>query len=542
MIPINLLEGETVRQDIALRSSPSKACLPSLQGWQVSPFIGSATYAYPLEVPAGAGGLRPPLALHYDSAATDGASGMREKQQAGWVGKGWTLDPGGAIALNRVVINLDTASWVDYYALTLNGRAYDLMRQEARAGVSNPDPNNPAHRVWRPTSDAALRIQADWIGWTWEGNPELGATIVTVVDLWERTVGGATTHFYRFGADVIGVRRSDQGTQYLFSDHLGSVSAATTASGALVGMQHYDPWGRVRTGGIGLTARTFTGQRLDATGLLYYHARYYDPALGRFISPDSIVPEPGNPQSLNRFAYVYNNPLKYTDPSGHCPICISVAVGTVIDVATDFFIAKATGTEFDLVESLTVNGATNLLTAGFGGKLAKLRHLGKLAGLVDDMASHGDEAADALRAVENAGDTLRRIPLGFKNANEFAQFGARLKGGLENAGYEGVQAIFQGSSVTGVKYTTGAPFDVGRVSDFDIALASPTLLQRAKELGIELRGGGTRTGPLGRGDLEALGLLDLREELSQLVGRDVNFMIYKSVEDAVRRSPSIFVP
>jgi len=76
-----------------------------------------------------------------------------------------------------------------------------------------------------------------------------GATVVTVADLWERTVGGATTHFYRFGADIIGVRRSDQGTLYLFSDHLGSVSAATTASGALVGMQHYDPWGRVRTGG-----------------------------------------------------------------------------------------------------------------------------------------------------------------------------------------------------------------------------------------------------------------------------------------------------
>jgi hypothetical protein len=44
---------------------------------------------------------------------------MREKQQASWVGKGWTLDPVGAITLNRVVINLDTASWLDYYALTL---------------------------------------------------------------------------------------------------------------------------------------------------------------------------------------------------------------------------------------------------------------------------------------------------------------------------------------------------------------------------------------------------------------------------------------
>ena len=53
--------------------------------------------------------------------------------------------------------------------------------------------------------------------------------------------------------------------------------------------------------------------------LLDYRARYYDPALGRFIGPDTIVPDPVNPQSLNRFAYVYNNPLLYTDPSGHCP-------------------------------------------------------------------------------------------------------------------------------------------------------------------------------------------------------------------------------
>ena len=46
-------------------------------------------------------------------------------------------------------------------------------------------------------------------------------------------------------------------------------------------------------------------------------ARDYDPRLGRWLSADTIVPEPGNPPSLNRFAYVYNNPLKYTDPSGH---------------------------------------------------------------------------------------------------------------------------------------------------------------------------------------------------------------------------------
>lgn len=48
------------------------------------------------------------------------------------------------------------------------------------------------------------------------------------------------------------------------------------------------------------------------------NARYYLPEVGRFISPDSIVPEPGNPQSFNRYSYSYNRPVKYTDPSGHC--------------------------------------------------------------------------------------------------------------------------------------------------------------------------------------------------------------------------------
>ncbi len=46
-------------------------------------------------------------------------------------------------------------------------------------------------------------------------------------------------------------------------------------------------------------------------------ARYYDATIGRFISPDSIVPQPYNPQSLNRYSYCLNNPLRYIDPSGH---------------------------------------------------------------------------------------------------------------------------------------------------------------------------------------------------------------------------------
>lgn len=55
------------------------------------------------------------------------------------------------------------------------------------------------------------------------------------------------------------------------------------------------------------------------TGLVYLRARYYDPYLNQFIQPDTIVPDPSNPQDWNRYTYARNNPLKYTDPTGYSP-------------------------------------------------------------------------------------------------------------------------------------------------------------------------------------------------------------------------------
>lgn len=74
---------------------------------------------------------------------------------------------------------------------------------------------------------------------------------------------------------------------------------------------------RVPTGSM-FTNKLFTGQR-EVTGLGIYHygARFYSPKLGRFISADTIVPGSANPQNLNRYSYVTNNPLRYTDPTGH---------------------------------------------------------------------------------------------------------------------------------------------------------------------------------------------------------------------------------
>jgi RHS repeat-associated protein len=114
---------------------------------------------------------------------------------------------------------------------------------------------------------------------------------------------------------------------FLHSDHpstalrtsLGSTSAVTDLSGSVIARQWYYPYGSVRasTGALP-TDITFTGQRSDATGLYFYNARYYAPLSGRFISADTIVPEPKDLQSLNRYSFVRNNPIKYVDPSGHC--------------------------------------------------------------------------------------------------------------------------------------------------------------------------------------------------------------------------------
>jgi RHS repeat-associated protein len=83
--------------------------------------------------------------------------------------------------------------------------------------------------------------------------------------------------------------------------------------------QSFDPFGNaLEQAGAGQSTFGYTGEQTDPTGLVFLRARYYDPALGRFITPDSLIPDPLSSIGWNRYAYVGNNPLKFTDPSGHC--------------------------------------------------------------------------------------------------------------------------------------------------------------------------------------------------------------------------------
>ncbi|MFC1824540.1 RHS repeat domain-containing protein [Thermodesulfobacteriota bacterium] len=106
---------------------------------------------------------------------------------------------------------------------------------------------------------------------------------------------------------------------YFHKDHLNSSTAITDINGEVVGTTEYKPFGSTRSQtGTDVTNYKFTDQELDPTINLYnYDARLYDPSIGRFITADTIVPEPFDPQTFDRYAYCRNNPLIYIDPTGH---------------------------------------------------------------------------------------------------------------------------------------------------------------------------------------------------------------------------------
>ena len=124
------------------------------------------------------------------------------------------------------------------------------------------------------------------------------------------------TKYYYFGTQRVAMAKGGE-FRYLHGDHLGSTVMETNLSGAVITDQKYYAFGSQRDSGPVTTDHKFTGQKLDGSGLMYYNARYYDPAIGQFVSPDTLVPDPENVLAYNRYMYALGNPLKYSDPSGH---------------------------------------------------------------------------------------------------------------------------------------------------------------------------------------------------------------------------------
>ena len=114
--------------------------------------------------------------------------------------------------------------------------------------------------------------------------------------------GSSVKKYYSFGGQTI--MRDANGLQYFLTDHLGSTVAITDISGTLTSQQRYLPFGQVRSdvGTITQTDLGYTGQRQldeDMGGLMDYKARFYSPYINHFLQPDSLIPNPSNPQAWN---------------------------------------------------------------------------------------------------------------------------------------------------------------------------------------------------------------------------------------------------
>ena len=146
----------------------------------------------------------------------------------------------------------------------------------------------------------------------------VGTNTTYFVGGYYEVTNGTVTKYYYAGAQRIAMRTN--GTlNYLLGDHLGSTSLTTDATGVVISELRYKAWGEVRyASGNTPTKYTFTGQYSYTSdfGLMFYNARWVDVSLSRFAQADIVVPN--SIQGLDRFAYVGNNPVRYTDPSGHC--------------------------------------------------------------------------------------------------------------------------------------------------------------------------------------------------------------------------------
>ena len=152
---------------------------------------------------------------------------------------------------------------------------------------------------------------------------------------------------------------------YTYTDNLGSITSITDSNGNIKQSNRFGAWGEpLDAAGYGkkeidnrITDRGYTGhEHLPEFRLINMNGRLYDPQLGRMLSPDNYLQSPDNTQNFNRYSYVLNNPLKYTDPSGEF---IFLPVGIYL-AATYIATSMAVAATVTLAASATIGGGMNV--------------------------------------------------------------------------------------------------------------------------------------------------------------------------------------
>jgi len=164
-----------------------------------------------------------------------------------------------------------------------------------------------------------------------DGAAGSGVWMVSIIagmdTIYEKDQSGAVTKYvYANGMRIAKITPSGT-VHYYLGDHLGSTRKVLDASRNTIFSTEYEPFGKPYSV-TGTEAYKYTMEKHDdPTGFVYLRARQYDPDLGRFVSADPVLGVPAFPQTLNRYTYVVNNPLRYTDPTGEViPLLVIAAI------------------------------------------------------------------------------------------------------------------------------------------------------------------------------------------------------------------------
>jgi RHS repeat-associated protein len=149
------------------------------------------------------------------------------------------------------------------------------------------------------------------------------------------------------------------------TDALVSAIALTGAGGNVLARYTYDPYGNTTMTGSSLNPYQFTGRENDGTGPYYYRARYYSPALSRFVSEDPW----GLRAGVDFYAYAFGNPLQWADPSGldvlRCERPLNIPVGRNLACHT-FLFSTQSNSGWGLTAA---SGSGSVWTFGTGGSV-----------------------------------------------------------------------------------------------------------------------------------------------------------------------------
>jgi RHS repeat-associated protein len=290
--------------------------------------------------------------------------------------------------------------------------------------------------------------------------------IVYIGQLYERVEisDGGTEHRFQVsaGGGTVAVHSvwesGTEQTRYWHRDHLGSVTAVTGEAGTLVERFSYEVWGKRRDGVswkdgplgqfMAGPLRGFQGhEHLDHVGLIHMNGRVYDPELGRFLSPDPFVQFPESTQNYNRYTYVGNNPLSYTDPSGYFIAVVVMAMAS--QAATSVATAALIGAIAGYMATGTTRGA--LIGAVSGAVAFGIGEAGSL-GMFDKAMAQGLSQG----AIGHAGGG--RFGDGFLGAF-VGSYGAPVAGTFESPAMQTIAVATVGGSASklgGGSFTNGA--------------------------------------------------------------------------------------